>query len=73
MTNCPSWEELNMLVDGELSITRELRLRWHLDICSPCARHAGAMVTLKRAVGRVRERDLPSPALRRTVTARTPV
>ena len=73
MTNCPPWEELNVLIDGELSTTRELRLRWHLEICSSCARHAAAVVRLKRAVGRVREPDLPSPALRRNVMARVPV
>jgi anti-sigma factor RsiW len=73
MTHCPPWEELNALIDGELSTERELPLRWHLDICSACSRHATTVVTLKRAVGRVRERDVPSPALRRNVMARAPL
>ena len=73
MTNCPPWEKLNALIDGELSAERELQFRWHLDICSACARHAAAVVTLKRAVGRVRERDVPSPSLRRNVMARAPI
>jgi anti-sigma factor RsiW len=72
MTKCPPWEDLNVLIDGELSTTRELQLRWHLDVCSACTRHAAAVVALKRAVGRVRERGLPSPSLRRTVMARVP-
>ncbi len=71
MTNCPPWEELNALLDGELSTERELQLRWHLDICDACARHGAAVVTLKRAVGQVRERDVPSPTLRRNVSSRT--
>lgn len=73
MTNCPPWKELNALIDGELSTERELQLRWHLDICSACARHATAVVGLKRAVGRVREREIPSPSLRRNVMARAPM
>ena len=73
MTNCPPWEELNALIDGELSIERELQFRWHLDICRACTRHATSVVTLKRAVGRVRERDVPSPLLRRNVIGRVPI
>ncbi len=70
MTNCSPWEELNALIDGELTGKRELHVRWHLEICNSCAHHAAAVVTLKRAVGRMRERDMPSPALRRHVLTR---
>jgi anti-sigma factor RsiW len=73
MTNCPTWEELNALIDGELSAERELQFRWHLDLCSACALHAAGVVTLKRAVGRLHERNVPSPALRRHVMGRVPI
>ncbi len=72
MTSCLAWEQLNALIDGELSAKRELKLRLHLDICDACARHAAAMMALKRAVGRLQGRDVPSPALRRNVTGRMP-
>jgi len=70
MPHCPPREELNALVDGELSTERELALRWHLDICRACDRHAAAVVMLKRAIGRARARETPSPALRRSVMTR---
>lgn len=72
MTNCPPWEELNALIDGELSTEHELAVRRHLDICSACARHATAVVVLKRAVGRAGDREPPSPALRRSVMTHVP-
>lgn len=64
---------MNALIDGELAAQRELQLRWHFDICSACARSAAAVVTLKRAVGRAHERDVPSPKLRRNVMTRAPI
>ena len=69
---CPVFEELSALIDGDLSPTRELQVRWHLDICPTCTRHADIVVALKRAVGRAHERDIPLPALRRSVRARWP-
>jgi len=70
MSHCPLLEEVSALVDGELSGERELEIRWHLDICHACARSADAVVALKRAVGRAHHRDVPLPALRRSVMAR---
>ncbi len=72
MSHCPPLEELNALIDGELSSGRELELRWHLDICATCTRSAGAVVALKRAVGRAHHREVPLPALRRSVMVRLP-
>jgi anti-sigma factor RsiW len=72
MNYCPPWEELSTLIDGELSTERELELRWHLDICTACTRHAAAVAMLKRAIGRTRAREIPSLALRRSVVARVP-
>ena len=72
MSSCPGFDELSALIDGDLSPGRELAVRWHLDICSTCARYAETVVALKRAVGRAHNRDLPLPALRRSVKARLP-
>jgi anti-sigma factor RsiW len=72
MNHCPPLEELNALIDGEIPAGRELEIRWHLDICGSCTRHAAAVVALKRAVGRARDREIPSPALRRSVMAHVP-
>lgn len=72
MSHCPPLEELSALIDGELSNERELGIRWHLDICHACARSADAVVALKRAVGRAHNREIPLPALRRSVMARVP-
>lgn len=72
MKNCPAFDELSALIDGALAPTRELAVRWHLDICPTCARVAETVVALKRAVGRAHNRELPLPALRRSVRARQP-
>lgn len=72
MTQCPPFEELIALIDGELMTGRELAIRWHLDICSACTRFADGVVALKRAVGRAHDREIPSPALRRSVMAHAP-
>jgi anti-sigma factor RsiW len=72
MSSCPAFDELSALVDGDLTPARELEVRWHLDICATCARYAEAVVTLKRVVGRAHDRDLPLPALRRSVRASLP-
>ena len=72
MNCCPAFEELSALIDGGLSPARELEIRWHLDICRACVRYADAVVALKGAIGRAHNRDLPLPALRRSVRARLP-
>jgi len=72
MSSCPTFAELSALIDGDLSPTRELQIRWHLDICRTCACYAGTVVALKRAVGRAQEGEVPSPAFRRSVMARLP-
>ena len=72
MNHCPASEELNALVDGELSAERELEVRWHLDLCEACTRWVDGVMALKRAVGRAQGREIPSPALRRSVQARRP-
>jgi anti-sigma factor RsiW len=72
INSCPVFEELSALIDGDLSPARELQVRWHVDICATCARYADVVVALKRAVGRAHERDIPLPALRRSVRARWP-
>jgi anti-sigma factor RsiW len=72
MSHCPPLEELSALIDGDLSPRRELEIRWHLDICRTCACYADTVVGLKRAVGRAHDREIPSPAFRRSVMARVP-
>jgi anti-sigma factor RsiW len=69
LNRCPSREEVNCLIDGELSAGRELEVRWHLDVCPGCARSLSGVEALKRAVGRAYDREVPSPALRRSVLA----
>jgi anti-sigma factor RsiW len=67
---CLPSDEVNGLIDGELSTERELEVRWHLDLCAVCARSIAAAVAIKRAVGRAYDREVPSLALRRSVVAR---
>jgi len=56
------------MIDGELSPKRELATRWHLDTCAVCMRFVVGVVLLKRAVGHAYHREVPPPAVRRTVS-----
>jgi len=69
MTPCPSFEELNALVDGCLRPDRELEVRRHLDRCAPCSGTIAGVDALKRAVGRAYENETPPPALRHAIVA----
>jgi len=72
MSDCPSPRDLNALVDGDLASEAELAIRQHLDLCAACCRAVAGVTALKRAVGRAQVGELPSPALRRAVTASLP-
>ncbi|MFI5397842.1 MAG: anti-sigma factor family protein [Candidatus Binatia bacterium] len=72
MSGCPAFEHLSALIDGDLPRDRELEVRRHLDHCVTCHRQVDGMTALKRAVGRAYDSEMPSPALRRVVTAKLP-
>ena len=72
MSDCPAFDDLSALVDGDLASEREADLRQHLERCEPCRREVDALVALKRAVGRAYETEVPAPSLRRAVTAALP-
>jgi anti-sigma factor RsiW len=72
MSGCPAFEDLNALVDGDLASERERAVRQHLHRCVACRREVGGLTTLKRAVGRAYDNQVPAPALRRAVTAGLP-
>ena len=72
MSGCPAFEDLSALIDGDLPRDRELAVRQHLEDCVTCHRQVDGLTALKRAVGRAYDSDVPSPALRRVVTAKFP-
>jgi anti-sigma factor RsiW len=72
MRGCPSFKDLNALVDGDLGKEREGQVRRHLERCAACRREVEGLTALKRAVGRAYETEVPAPALRRAVTAKIP-
>jgi anti-sigma factor RsiW len=72
MSGCPAFEDLSALIDGDLPHDRELEVRQHLEHCVICHQQVDGLTALKRAVGRAYDGEVPSPALRRVVTARLP-
>lgn len=72
MSGCPAFEHLSALIDGDLPRDRELEVRQHLEHCVACHRQVDGMTALKRAVGRAYDSEMPSPALRRVMTAKLP-
>jgi len=72
MSGCPAFEHLSALIDGDLPGDRELEVRQHLEQCVTCRRQVDGLTALKRAVGRAYDSEVPSPALRRVVTANLP-
>jgi len=70
MNNCPTFEDLNALIDGDLAAECELSVRRHLDFCSACARTADALTALKQTVGRAYDNEAPPPALARALAAK---
>ncbi len=70
MSGCPAFEHLSALIDGDLPRDRESEVRRHLEHCANCHRQVDGLTILKRAVGRAYDGAVPSPALRRVVTAR---
>lgn len=72
MSGCPAFEVLSALIDGDLPRDRESEVRQHLDRCVTCHRHVDGLTALKRAVSRAYDSEVPSPALRRVVTATLP-
>jgi len=72
MSNCPSFEDLNALVDGALGNDRELEVRRHLDVCATCRMGISALTTIKQAVSGASARPTPPPTLRQAVMAWLP-
>lgn len=72
MSGCPAFEHLSALIDGDLPHDRELEVHQHLEHCATCHRQVEGLAALKRAVGRAYDTEVPSPALRRVVTAKLP-
>ena len=72
MSGCPAFEDWSALIDGDLPRDRELEVRQHLEHCATCHRQVDGLATLRRAVGRAYDGEVPSPALRRVVTATLP-
>ena len=68
MRNCPAFEELNRLVDGELGNGRELEVRRHLDGCDSCAKMWRALIRLKPALGAGYHSASPPVAVRQAIT-----
>jgi anti-sigma factor RsiW len=69
MSGCPTFEDLNALVDGDLSGNQERQLRAHLEQCTSCRAHLDSLTALKRTIGRAYEGETPSPPLRCAVRA----
>lgn len=72
MSECPPFEDLSALTDGDLSSEQESEVRQHLDGCASCRRELDGLIALKGAVGRAYDSELPSPTLRRAVAASFP-
>jgi len=72
MRACPALEDLSALIDADLSRDQEVKVSHHLEGCDSCRREVEGLAALKRAVGRAYDSELPSPALRRAVTAGLP-
>ncbi len=72
MSECPAFEDLSALIDGDLSSEQESEVRQHLDGCATCCLQLDGLIALKGAVGRAYDSELPSPTLRRAVTAGLP-
>lgn len=71
MRECPAFEDLSALADGELSSHQERQVREHLEQCTSCRAQLEGLTGLKRTVGSAYEGETPSPALRRAVRAGT--
>jgi anti-sigma factor RsiW len=69
MSFCPPFQDLSALIDAALSSGRELAVRRHLDGCAACRQWVSRVHALRQAVGRAYGSEMPSPALRRAVTA----
>ncbi|HVM96097.1 MAG TPA: zf-HC2 domain-containing protein [Candidatus Acidoferrales bacterium] len=72
MRECPTFDDLNALVDGDLAGERETRVQQHVERCKSCRRQVDSLLALKRAVGRAYDSEVPAPSLRRAVTAALP-
>ena len=72
MSVCPAFEDLSALIDGGLPREQEGKVRQHLGRCAKCRKQLEGLTAIKRAVGRAYDSELPSPALRRAVTAGVP-
>jgi len=72
MSGCPAFELWSTLIDGDLPRERDTEMRQHLEDCPSCRRRFDGLTALKRAVGRAYNSEVPSPALRRVVTASLP-
>ncbi len=72
MSVCPAFEDLSVLIDGDLSRQQEGKVRRHLGRCATCSKELEALTAIKRAVGRAYDCELPSAAFRRAIAQGLP-